>query len=90
MKFLKWIFCTLAISAGAFFAIGSPNPVISDNYEALTSGDCNVRMEEIKCDIFESKSEKLGVIKYDSGYCGDSDNTVSSKNATCIDIIVTP
>lgn len=90
MKSLKWMFCTLAISAGAYFAIGSSNPIISDNYEALSSGDSNVTFEEHDAYAVAGWSDMPYWIKYYSGFCDWYDHTYPVEPMTCIDIVVRP
>lgn len=83
------MFFTLAISAGAFFAIGSSSPILSDNYEALTSGDPNDNNKEIECWYSGGHSEMEGTVRdkdtgnciYKYPYCFDMDN-----NPTCIPV----
>lgn len=88
MRFLKWMFCTFAISAGAFFAIGSSSPILSDNYEALTSGDPNDTPKEIPCVLYMNESDAHGTVRIiESGNCATAYHTHSAENnPTCIPV----
>jgi hypothetical protein len=92
MKSLKWVFCALAISAGAYYSIGSSNAIVGDNIEALTSGDANVTFEEHESFPYLGDTEQGGWYRLPSGYCLYCEYGLCSaeNNSTCIEIVVRP
>ena len=91
MRFIKWAFCAIAISAIAYISIGSSNSIVSDNIEALSSGDANVRYEEHEAYWYAGDCGIRGYIRLYSGFCDQVDYTIPvENNPTCIEIIVMP
>ena len=90
MKSLKWVFCALAISAGAYYSIGSSNTIVGDNIEALTSGDANVTFVEHDAYQRCSWGYETNFVKFPSGYCDEDFYYPYSLDGKCIDIEVRP